>query len=61
MGWKSMRHTKPGQWKLRGKKWIMCDCGCCDVFNLKQEYQDYLDKRLLQQVKNAKPSEIADK
>lgn len=32
---RSPRHTRAGQWNLRGKKSLHCDCRCCSVFNLR--------------------------
>jgi hypothetical protein len=32
---RSPRHTRPGNWNLRGKKSALCACQCCSVFNLR--------------------------
>lgn len=40
-----------GQVKLRGKKSCVLSCGCCDVRNFKDDYDDLLAEREIQEFK----------
>ena len=48
---KSAGGAKAGNWNLRGKKSIMCDCRCCDVVNFKEEYAEKLAIKEMDQAK----------